>query len=82
MISNLTSIKKGDLENTSILAFCKEGTYNNQPVLTENDLFSYDKKYFKFTDDGILVLQDVSVLIESDGQPSTYNSGSKILSSV
>lgn len=80
MISNLTSIKKGDLENTSILAFCKEGTYNIQAVLTENDLFSYDKKYFKFTDDGILVLQDVSVIIESDGQPSTYNSGSKILS--
>ena len=80
MISNLTTIKKGDLENTSILAFCKEGTYNDQAVLTENDLFSYDKKYFKFTDDGILVLQDVSVIIESDGQPSTYNSGSNILS--
>ena len=81
MISNLTSIKKGDLENTSILAFCKEGTYNIQAVLTENDLFSYDKKYFKFTDDGILVLQDISVIIESDGQPNTYNSGSNILSS-
>lgn len=81
MISNLTSIKKGDLENTSILAFCKEGTYNDQAVLTENDIFSYDKKYFRFTDDGILVLQDVSVLIESNGQPNTYNSGSNILSS-
>lgn len=78
MISNLTTIKKGDLENTSILAFCKEGTYNIQAVLTENDIFSYDKKYFKFTDDGILVLQDVSVIIESDGQPSTYDSGSII----